>query len=100
MTNDKWIKDRLDSLQTELFEYSTQNRMSFEDMSESLKSVRSELLSVKNENAQLKTRLGQHEAGIGQKIEGLQQRLLAPRKILRDENGLITGVTIATETDS
>lgn len=94
---DKWIKSRLDSLESDLFEFSTSNRMSFEDVAVTLKELRGDLAATRAENQSLRSRLEAQEArfvGLGGKIEDLRRSMTAPKKIIRDENGLITGVTL------
>jgi hypothetical protein len=94
--SDRWMKDRLDTLQVELFEYSTQTRMGFEDLAEGLKALQGKLGGLEAENRSLKERLAKHEAGVGQRIAELRSSLTAPRRIVRDENGMISRVEIVS----
>lgn len=97
---DKWIKSRLDSLESDLFEFSTANRLSFEDVAVTLKELRADLAAARSENEVLRGRLEAQEtrfSSIGRSLEDVRRSMTAPRKILRDENGLITGVKLETE---
>jgi hypothetical protein len=92
--NDKWMKDRLDTLQSEMFEYSTQTRMGFEDLAELVKGMQGRLSTLERENSTLKTKLAEQESRLNLKIGELRRSMTAPRKIVRDENGMISRVEV------
>lgn len=97
---DKWIKSRLDDLQSESFEHATQNRMFMEDLLESVRELQDHVVSLKAQHDQLKTKLERMPESksndlLGAKIEQIQKQvreMSGPKKVLRDENGFITGV--------
>lgn len=99
-TPDKWIKSRLDDLQSEMFESGTQHRMFMEDLLEAHKEMQEQIGALQNQLSFLKTKIekmpeNKGNEGLATKIEQIQKQvreMSGPKKVLRDEQGFITGV--------
>lgn len=101
---DKWIKSRLDDLQSEMFESGAQHRMFMEDLLEAHKEMQEQIGNLQSQLSFLKTKLDKlpetkGNESLAVKIEQIQKQVKemgGPKKIIRDQNGFITGVRAMT----